>query len=190
MPVFGLPLFPYRHTIYDTYASSCLKMKKVSILLFLNFALFLTAGAQDKKATQFYNPNADARSEIKAAIERATKEHKNILLQVGGNWCIWCTRFHQLIETNDSLHRLMYDNYLYLPVNYDQHNKHDTLWAELGFPQRFGFPVFVILDAKGKKIHIQNSAYLEEGKGHSPEKVARFLKNWTPDAVAGKTIRH
>lgn len=82
----------------------------------------------------------------------------------------------------------MNTNYVYLPVNYDKNNKNSPLWGELGYPQRFGFPVFVILDDKGKIIHIQNSAYLEEGKGHSPEKVAQFLKNWSPAAIAGKTI--
>ncbi|HET8573573.1 MAG TPA: thioredoxin family protein [Edaphocola sp.] len=149
---------------------------------------FFSWGQQETGSKPFYNPKADARADIKNATAQAEKEHKNVMLQIGGNWCIWCTRFHNLIETNDSLNKLMSENYVYLPVNYDQNNKNSPLWAELGFPQRFGFPVFVILDKEGKIIHIQNSAYLEEGKGHSPGKVAQFLKNWSPAAVAGKTI--
>ena len=54
-------------------------------------------------------------------------------------------------------------------------------------PARFGFPVFVILDEQGKRIHTQNSAYLEEGKGYSEKKVAEFLNIWTPKAV--KTLK-
>lgn len=65
-------------------------------------------------------------------------------------------------------------------------NDKDPIWKELGFPQRFGFPVFVILDENGNRIHTQNSAYLEEGKGHSPAKIAEFLKHWSSAAVAGK----
>ena len=149
---------------------------------------FVSRGQQENTSKPFYNPKADAHADIKNAVIQAQKEHKNIMLQIGGNWCIWCTRFHNLIETNDSLTKLMNDNYVYLPVNYDQNNKNSPLWAELGYPQRFGFPVFVILDHEGKIIHIQNSAYLEEGKEHSLQKVAQFLKNWSPAAVAGKTI--
>lgn len=164
-------------------------LRKFLALTIFAIGLSLVSRAQQESATKpFYNPKADAHADIKNAVAEAQKEHKNIMLQVGGNWCIWCTRFHSLIETNDSLNKLMNDYYIYLPVNYDKNNKDSPLWAELGYPQRFGFPVFVILDDEGKIIHIQNSAYLEDGKGHSPEKVAQFLKNWSPAAVAGKTI--
>jgi hypothetical protein len=54
---------------------------------------------------------------------------------------------------------------------------------DLGFPQRFGFPVFVILGADGNRLHTQNSAYLEEGKGHSVEKIKEFLEAWTVKAL-------
>ncbi|MBP5772319.1 MAG: thioredoxin, partial [Bacteroidaceae bacterium] len=48
---------------------------------------------------------------------------------------------------------------------------------------RFGYPVFVVLDDAGKVIHIQDSGLLEEGEGYNQEKVLRFFKNWTPQAV-------
>jgi hypothetical protein len=57
------------------------------------------------------------------------------------------------------------------------------MMARLGYPQRFGFPVFVILDAKGRRIHTQNSAYLEDGKGYSKKKLLEFFENWSPDAL-------
>ena len=48
---------------------------------------------------------------------------------------------------------------------------------------RFGFPVFVVLDDAGKVIHIQDSSSLEEGQWYNKEKVLRFFKNWTLQAV-------
>ena len=53
-------------------------------------------------------------------------------------------------------------------------------------PQRFGFPVFVVLDQNGKVIHIQDSSFLEEGQGYNKAKVLRFFNNWTPKAVEQK----
>ena len=53
----------------------------------------------------------------------------------------------------------------------------------LGNPQRFGFPVFVIIDGDGNVLHIQDSALLEQGKGYNKKHIMRFLSVWTTDAV-------
>lgn len=147
------------------------------------------ANAQQVSKIKLYDTTANPQTDIKKAVVQAKKEHKNILLQVGGNWCIWCTRFHQAVAGNDTLNQLMQQNYVVVHVNYDQYNKNAAIWKTLGFPQRFGFPVFVILDETGKQIHIQNSAYLEEGKGYSPEKVTEFFSGWSPAAIRGETLK-
>ena len=54
---------------------------------------------------------------------------------------------------------------------------------KMDFPQRFGFPVFVILNGTGKRIHTQNSAYLEENEGYREKKVLEFFKQWAPAAL-------
>jgi hypothetical protein len=61
--------------------------------------------------------------------------------------------------------------------------KGKALMKRLNNAGRFGFPVFVVLDEEGKVIHIQDSSFLEEGQGYNQEKVLRFFKNWTPEAV-------
>lgn len=68
-------------------------------------------------------------------------------------------------------------------VNYSKENKSPEVLKKLEYPQRFGFPVFVILDSNGKRMHTQNSSCLEEGDGYSKTKVLDFLKQWSPDAL-------
>ncbi|KAA5533229.1 thioredoxin family protein [Taibaiella lutea] len=163
-------------------------MKK--LLIFASFILFAFASqAQENTKEKLYDTAANPQTDIKKAIILAKKEHKNILLQVGGNWCIWCKRFHQTVAGNDTLNQLMQQNYVVLHVNYDQYNKNASIWKTLGYPQRFGFPVFVILDESGKQIHIQNSSYLEEGKGYNNGKIEDFFNAWTPAAIQGKTLK-
>ena len=154
-------------------------------LAILSFAV----NAQETTKVKLYDTAANPTVDIKKAVTEAKKEHKNILLQVGGNWCIWCTRFHQAVASNDTLSKILSDNFVTVHVNYDQYNKTSGFWKTLHYPQRFGFPVFVILDENGKQIHTQNSAYLEDGKGYSNQKIADFFNGWTPDAVSGKTIK-
>lgn len=61
--------------------------------------------------------------------------------------------------------------------------------AELEFPQRFGFPVFVILDGKGWRIHPQNSGLLESEAGYDRRKIQEFLLQWSPAALNAATYQ-
>ena len=45
--------------------------------------------------------------------------------------------------------------------------------------------ITIFSDETGKVLHIQDSSFLEEGKGYNEEKVLRFLKSWTPQAIKG-----
>ena len=91
--------------------------------------------------------------------------------------------FNELVITNDILTLYLKHNHEVVPVNYSKENKNEEELLSLGFPKRFGFPVSVVLDGKGNRIHTQNSAYLQEGKGHSTEKVLEFLESWLPIAL-------
>ena len=114
-----------------------------------------------KETPKLYNPAADAKAEIAAAVKTAQAQHKNVLLQIGGNWCIWCLRFNDLVTKDAELNKYMNDNFVVLHVNWSPENKNKKVLADLGYPQRFGIPVFVVLDGKGTRLYTQNSGYLE-----------------------------
>ena len=163
-------------------------MKQLALLLFAFIAISVSAVAQTtqpakKEPVTIYNPKANAKADIDAAVAKAKKAGKHVFIQVGGNWCGWCILFHKMVDATPELKDYLNNNYETVLVNYSQDNKNPEAMARLGYPGRFGFPVFVILDGNGKVLHIQNSAYLEEGKGHSVKKVMEFLKGWTADAI-------
>ena len=158
------------------------------LITFMLFASSFSFGQKEEKA-HIYDPAANAEEDIKAAVAKAAVEHKHVFIQVGGNWCVWCRRFHALVEADTTLTRVINSNYVIVHVNYSPENKNEKVLAQLDYPQRFGYPVFVILDAKGNRIHTQNSGYLEEGLGHSKKKVEEFLKQWSPVAVDPNTYK-
>jgi len=92
-------------------------------------------------------------------------------------------RFHKFVHEDARIDSLLKADYVFVLLNYSRENKNLDVLADLDFPQRFGFPVFVILDGEGHRIHTQNSAYLEEGEGYSEKKVIQFLKHWNPEAL-------
>ncbi|GAB3337337.1 hypothetical protein GCM10027299_48330 [Larkinella ripae] len=159
----------------------------LSLFLLGSTATLQAQGTATPEKPRIYDPKADAQQDIKNAVAKAGKEGRHVLLQIGGNWCVWCIRFHNLTHADTTLSRLLSENYEVLRVNYSPENKNEAALAQLGYPQRFGFPVFVILDGEGNRLHTQNSAYLEEGKGHSPKRVAEFLQAWSPKAIDPKS---
>ncbi len=157
-------------------------MKKLFFILLFSIILFL-AKAFVSDTTGLYNPSADATADIEKAVKLADKEHKFVLIQAGGNWCVWCLRFNKFVTEDLQIDSLVHAGFIVYHLNYSKENTNKAVFAKYGFPQRFGFPVFIILDEKGNRIHTQNSAYLEEGKSYNKEKVFEFLKDWTPNAL-------
>jgi len=166
-------------------------MKKSSIITaFLAILLTVTVNAQTG-LKKVYNENINPLEQIDQALLKAKTNGKFVVCQVGGNWCPWCLRFADFITNDATISKLIGDNFEYIHVNYNPRKSEGAekaaqaaaLMARLDNCGRFGFPVFVVLDDSGKVLHIQDSSFLEEGKGYNKEKVIRFFKNWTPKAV-------
>jgi thioredoxin-related protein len=154
-------------------------MKK--IIFFLGLMISIQAFAGD--STKLYNPYANVEKDIAAALVKAKKENKHVLLQIGGNWCVWCYRFNSFVQMDTTLKSLLDRNYILYHLNYSKENKNLTYMKKLGFPQRFGFPALVVLDADGQRIHTQDGSLLEKGNGYDKQKVETFLRNWSPAAL-------
>ena len=170
-------------------------MRKLFVLslLTISFALTITAQSGLKKV---YNEDIDPIEQIDQALVKAKLERKFVICQVGGNWCPWCLRFADFITNDTTISRVIDENFVYIHVNYtprksqgeEKQAQGKALMKRLSNAGRFGFPVFVVLDEEGKIIHIQDSSFLEEGQGYNKEKVLRFFKNWTPQAVKGDCL--
>lgn len=162
-------------------------MKRFALtLVFAVITMMISAQSQLKKV---YDETINPVEQIDKALATAKTDsgQKFVICQVGGNWCPWCLRFADFISKDSDIMKVVNDNFVYLHVNYnprkDNNATAEGLMKRLDNPQRFGFPVFVVLDGDGKVLHIQDSSFLEEGKGYNKDKVLRFLNNWTPKAV-------
>ena len=130
------------------------------------------------KKFNLYKPDEKAEAEIANAVVEAKRSGKHVLIQIGGNWCIWCARFHEFVKKDSQLDSLMNANYVVYHLNYSKENYNAKLLKKYNFPQRFGFPVFLILDGEGNLLHTQNSWYLEDGKtSYERDKIKSFLEN-------------
>jgi thioredoxin-related protein len=125
-----------------------------------------------------YDPKADPAADLKAAVAQATKEKRNIFLDVGGEWCSWCHRMDKLFADNAALLELREKHYVFLKVNYSEENKNVPFLSQ--YPKVEGYPHIFILDSSGKLLHSQNTGDLEEGKGYNLQRYTEFLSKWAP----------
>lgn len=159
-------------------------MKRYLLAALLMAVTLLSVQGQN---TKVYDETLDPFTQIDQAVSKAKTEGKLTICQLGGNWCPWCIRFAGFIQGDAEIRQLVEANFVYIHVNFK--SRQDSLSMQvskrLGNAARFGFPVLVILNPDGSVLHIQNSAYLEEGPGYNRAKVLDFFKNWTLPAVTG-----
>lgn len=169
--------YPKRHTLI------------VGVSLFVLSFLITALPCLAQQKEKLYDPGADASAELDAAIARAGREGKHVLVQVGGNWCSWCVKLDGLMKRDARIDSILNADYLFLRVNYSKENRNTAVLERLAWPQRFGFPVLVVLDGKGARLHTQDSGLLEKDGGHDPEMVARFLRLWASNALSADQYR-
>lgn len=151
--------------------------------LFFLSAFLLPSILLSQESVKIYNPQADAAADLAAAIQKAKTEKKQVLIQVGGNWCPWCIRLHGFFHSNQQVDSILKADYVFVLINYSPENKNPDVLAKLEYPQRFGFPVLLVIDEKGERLHTQDTGLLELDKGYDPEKVKRFLLSWNRAAL-------
>lgn len=164
-------------------------MKTLNLILIIVFVFCYSLSAQKtevKEKVVIYNPSADAAKDIETAVNLAKEQNKHVLIQVGGNWCSWCIKFHKFINAETQIDSIIKADYIFLLVNYSKENKNLDVLKRLDYPQRFGYPVLVVLDGEGKRLHTQDSGFLEKEDGYDVKKVKTFLLTWNRGALDGK----
>ncbi len=158
-------------------------MKKIFVSFAASF-FCITVMAQE---TTLYHPEANAEKDIAAAVEKAKKENKFVLIQGGGNWCSWCIEFARFAKADPKIDSVINAGFVWYHLNWSKENENKKTFAKYGYAQRFGYPVFIILNGNGERIHTQNSEYLEDGKkSYNRGKVQNFLEMWSPRALNPK----
>lgn len=154
-------------------------MRTTSIIIFL----LVTASVFSQQTGSLYDPAADAAKDLEIALIQAKQQNKNVLIQIGGNWCSWCFRLHDFMKTHEKIDSILKADYILIRINYSPENYNREILAQLDYPQRFGFPVLLILNQDGIRLHTQDTYYLEKDKSYDGEKLIRFLLNWNVASI-------
>ncbi|GGG99860.1 hypothetical protein GCM10011586_14300 [Silvibacterium dinghuense] len=133
---------------------------------------------QSQQAAIYPDPGV-ANTELAAALHTARTEHKNVILDFGGNWCGDCKvlniYFHQ--EPNLSL---LDKNFVLVDVNVGHFDANTDLADRYGIPLHKGVPALAVLDEHGKLLYSQKNGEFESMRRMDPSSVTEFLNQWKP----------
>lgn len=128
---------------------------------------------------QLYKADANAIQDIRRALATASRQHKNVLLDFGGNWCIDChileNAFHQ-----PRIAPLLNDNYIVVHVDVGKYDKNLDLAKKYHVNLEKGVPSLAVLDSQGKVLYATGD--FERAHLMSEDDVIQFLDKWRPAA--------
>jgi thioredoxin 1 len=130
--------------------------------------------------TNLYAAPEEATADIAAALLKAGKEKKRVILIFGGNWCIDCHVLDASFRSKD-IAPIVTANYVVVHVsigddgteNLDIAKKYDT-------PIDKGVPALAVLDPDGTVVYSQKQGEFESTVTIGPEDVTQFLEKWKP----------
>lgn len=126
-----------------------------------------------------YAPGLDAHEEIKQALARASREHKNVLIVFGANWCYDCHVLDLAFQRPD-LASVLQRNYEVVHIDVGQGDKNQDIMEQYQVPMKKGIPALAVLDSKGKLLYSQQGGEFEKARSLAPQDLRAFLEKWKP----------
>lgn len=130
-------------------------------------------------SANIFSDTADAKAEIRSAILQAKDEHKNVILDFGGNWCPDCQLLNIYFHDPGNA-ALLARNYIKVDVNVGEYDKNLDLVRKYGIPLNKGVPALAVLDGSGREIYVQKNAEFEKMHQLDSTSVTAFLEKWKP----------
>jgi len=123
-----------------------------------------------------YSETANAHADIAAALVRARREHKHVLLDFGGNWCGDCQvldiYYHQSPNAE-----LLAKNFILVHINIGHMDKNVDVAKKYNVPITKGVPALAVIDAQGRLLYSEREKEFEHA---TPEEITKFLNRWKP----------
>jgi thioredoxin-related protein len=125
-----------------------------------------------------FDSRRDAVADVARAVAQAGAEGKNVIVDVGGEWCAWCHILHRFIARQPEVRAAIDADFVWVKVNWSPANKNERLLS--AWPKVTGYPHLFVLDRSGRVIRSQPSVELEAGKDYDAAKVLVFLRDNRP----------
>ncbi len=130
--------------------------------------------------SKIYDEKRDPFKDANAALALAKKTNRNVLIEIGGNWCTWCHKMDAFLLKNPTVFQALHSKYVLLKVSVSDSNENDTFMKAL--PPVFGYPHMYVSTASGEMLLSKDTAELQNSDGYSTDYWLAFLTKWEVNA--------
>ena len=163
-------------------------IKPLALLLIVSLSVTFTSYASDNEIEQslplyskIYDDTRDPFVDAKAALALAQKTDRNVLIEIGGNWCTWCHKMDAFLEKNPALYKQLHQEFVILKVNVSDSNENEAFMK--GLPPVLGYPHMYVSTSAGKMLLSKDTAELQENGAYAVENWQAFIDRWKASAT-------
>jgi thioredoxin 1 len=155
--------------------------RKIALPLIV-FAFCIAAVAPLRaQAPTIYPVPEQAQADLAAGLKTAAVNHKNVILDFGGNWCGDCKVLD--IYFHDPANKpLLEANYVVVHINIGLTgiDRNQNIAERYQIPLAKGVPALAVLDQHGKLLYSQRTGEFESMRHMESSAVTSFLLQWKP----------
>lgn len=152
-------------------------MRHAVRLLLVALAFAVAGSAALAQSRVIYPDPAQAQADVSQAIHTATREHKRIILDFGGNWCPDCHVLHIYLHQSPNA-EIVARHFIVVPINVGRFDKNVALAVKYQVPLKKGVPALAVLDSHGHLLYSQKTGQFEDMRSMNPQSVTTFLNRW------------
>jgi len=147
-------------------------------LTFLAGALLATLAFA---AAQPYDEAADAKADLKQALNASKADQQPVLVIFGANWCKDCRALDQALSTGRNA-ELVKREFKVVKVDVGNFNKNLDVAEAYGNPIKKGIPAAVVLSPDNKVLYATRLGELADARNMSETGIYDFFKQVTETA--------
>lgn len=129
-----------------------------------------------------YPANHDPRKDIREGVSKAAREHKNVILDFGADWCLDCHVLENAFQNNAEIRPLVEKHFVvvHIDIGKDDPPKTNALAQKYGIDTEKGIPALAVLSGSGKLLYSQGNHEFSSARRLRVQTVIDFLEKWKP----------
>jgi thioredoxin-related protein len=135
--------------------------------------------------SKIYDEQRDPFKDATAAIGLAKETNRQVLIEIGGNWCSWCHKMDSFLAKNPDVYEALHSQYVLLKISVSDSNENNDFMKSL--PPVLGYPHMYVSTAQGKMILSKDTAELLDGNDYSKSQWLSFLSDWSVSTTSAQT---